>query len=101
MRIRSNRRNPLTRVCRVGILTLMSLPLTIGEIMLTYIPAREIRPTDVVLYGSSGNATIVFGSTVERVSEYDESIYVEYDDGFSIPFGMDETVTVMRVAVTD
>jgi hypothetical protein len=68
--------------------------------MITYIPAREIVPTDIVLYGSGSNSQIVFGSTVDRISEYDETIYVEYDDGWQVPFGIDETVTVIRPQVS-
>ena len=64
--------------------------------MITYIAACQVLVGDVVLSTSSSNPNIVYGSTVARVSEYDEMTYVEYTEGWSVPYGMGETVTVLR-----
>ena len=68
--------------------------------MIIYIAASEVLAGDIVLSGSTADSNIVFGSTVTRVTEYDEMTYIEFDDGFgdlfSVPYGMEETVTVIR-----
>ena len=64
--------------------------------MITYISASQVLPGDVLLSSSSSTPGIVYGSTVARVSEYDETIFVEDTDGFSVPYDMGETVTVIR-----
>ena len=64
--------------------------------MIIYTSSAQVRVGDVLLFGSSSDSNIVFGSPVARVSEYDETIYVEDTDGYSVPFGPNETVTVIR-----
>ena len=64
--------------------------------MITYVAACQVRVGDVVLSTSSSDSNIVYGSTVARVSEYDEMTYVEDTEGWSVPYGMGETVTVLR-----
>ena len=66
--------------------------------MITYIAARQVRVGDVVLSTSSSDPNIVYGTTVARVSEYDEMTYVEDHEGFSVPYDMGEIVTVIRKA---
>ena len=64
--------------------------------MVTYIEARNVLAGDILLYGSESDARVVFASEVERVSEYDETIHMVFDDGFDVPYGPEETVTVIR-----
>jgi len=64
--------------------------------MITYVAACQVRVGDVVLFTSSSDHNIVYGSTVVRVSEFDEMTYVEDSEGWSVPYGMGETVTVIR-----
>ena len=64
--------------------------------MITYVSAPQVLAGDVLLSSSSSAPGIVFGFTVARVSEYDETIYIEDTDGFSVPYDMGETVTVLR-----
>ena len=64
--------------------------------MITYVAASQVLAGDVLLSSCSADPNIVFGFTVARVSEYDETTYVEDTDGFSVPYDMGETVTVLR-----
>ena len=64
--------------------------------LIEHLAASEVLPGDVLLYPSSSVHNIVYGSTVARVSEYDELTYVEDTDGFSVPYDMGEMVTVLR-----
>jgi len=64
--------------------------------MITYVAACQVRVGDVVLFTSSSDHNIVYGSTVVRVSEFDEMTYVEDSEGWSVPYDMGETVTVIR-----
>jgi hypothetical protein len=66
------------------------------DLMIIYIKAHEVRPGDIVLSTSSADSNIVYGSTVARVSEYDEMTYIEDTEGWSVPYDMGETVTVLR-----
>ena len=66
--------------------------------MITYVAASQVRVGDVVLSSSSFGSNIVFGATVARVSEYDEMTYVEDSEGFTVPYDMVETLTVIRKA---
>jgi hypothetical protein len=67
--------------------------------MIIHIEAHEVRAGDIVLSGSTAGSNIVFGSTVARASEYDEMTYLEDTDGYSVPYDMGETVTVLRGTV--
>ena len=64
--------------------------------MITYVAASQVLVGDVLLSSLSCEPGIVYSTTVARVSEYDEMVYVEDTDGFSVPYAMYETVTVLR-----
>lgn len=63
---------------------------------LQYIEARDVKRGDVILTGSTAAPGIVFKDTIEDVVEYDEQVHLYFDRHHSLPYGMQEVVTVIR-----